>query len=173
MGEKITPIHYVPKFCSQCGFKLKDKFIPEEKRERLFCARCGFIAYLNPLIVAGAIPETDGKILLLKRGIEPAKSQWTFPAGFVELWESVPNAARRETKEEIGIDIEPGSVMGVYSYSDAGVAVVVYFARVIRGKIQTSHEAEEIYAFRREEIPWKELAFRSTKDALKDWAGKK
>src|SRR3990170_4499507 len=94
--KKITPIHFVPKFCTQCGSALAKKFVREEKCRRLCCSRCGFIAYLNPTPVAGAIAERNGKLLLLKRGIEPAKGKWTFPAGFVELWETVPQAAIRE-----------------------------------------------------------------------------
>src|SRR5438874_2458542 len=116
--KKITPIHFFPKFCSQCSFELKYHFIPEENQERLFCSSCGFIAYLNPQVVAGAIPEKGGKILLLRRGIEPMKHFWTFPAGFVELGESVPEGAARETLEETGIDIKIGPLAGVYSYAD-------------------------------------------------------
>lgn len=166
----ITPIHFVPRFCSQCGSILEKKFVREEKCKRLRCSQCGFIAYLNPVPVAGAIPHRNGKILLLRRGIEPAKSAWTFPAGFVELGESVRQAAIRETKEEVGVKIVPGEVLGIYSYSDAGVATIVYLAEVVGGSIRNSIEAEEVREFFPQEIPWHELAFRSTRDALKDWA---
>ena len=168
-GGAITTIHFVPKFCSRCGGKLDTKFIPEEKQERLHCAACGFIAYLNPPVVAGAIPETRGKILLLRRGIEPALHAWTFPAGFVELGESVAEAAVRETREETGVEIQVGKIIGVYSYSDAGVVTVVYRAKVVGGAQKITREAEEIAEFTKKTIPWKELAFRSTGEALKDW----
>ena len=166
----MTSIHRVPKFCSQCSFELKLNFIHEEKEERLFCRRCGYISYLNPFLVAGAIIEDRGKILLIRRGIEPMRHLWTFPAGFVELGESVESGAVREAREETGIKIGLKDVIGIYSYPDHGVATVVYRARLIGGKIRVSREAEEIRMFSRAEIPWKNLAFRSTTDALKDWA---
>ena len=169
--QKITPIHFVPRFCSQCGARLGKKFVQEENRERLTCSACGFIAYLNPYVVAGTIPrDGDGKILLLRRGIEPAKHAWTFPAGFVELGESVEEAAVRETREEIGVEIKVRELLGVYSYSNVGVATVVYLADVVGGALKTCQEAEEIAGFNKESIPWTELAFRSTQDALKDWS---
>lgn len=167
--KKITPIHFVPKFCSQCASRMTVKFIEEENRKRLFCRKCGFIAYLNPQIVAGAIAVRDGKILLLRRGIEPAKHTWTFPGGFVELGETVRDAAVRETKEETGVDIVPSKILGLYSYPDAGVATAVYLADVVGGSIQTSKEAEEIKEFSKKAIPWSELSFQSTRDALTDW----
>lgn len=167
--QKITPIHYVPRFCSQCGGSLEKKFIAEENHERLVCPACGYIVYLNPQVVAGAVPCDRGKILLLRRGIEPARGAWTFPAGFVELGETVAEAAVRETKEETGVEIEVRGLLGVYSYSEFGVVTVVYLADVVGGLPQTSHEALEIREFSPDHIPWAELAFWSTKDALKDW----
>ena len=98
------------------------------------------------------------------------KHLWTFPAGFVELGESVVQGAQRETLEEIGVKISVGEALGVYSYPDHGVVTVVYRAKVIGGKIKTSSEAEEIRKFSRKELPWAELAFKSTRDALEDWA---
>lgn len=168
-NQKITPIHFIPKFCSQCGQALETKFIEAESSERLFCLNCKTISYLNPKVVAGAIVEKDERIFLLCRGIEPQKGAWTYPAGFVELGESVAEGAARETKEEIGLDVKVGSVVGVYSYSDAGVVVVVYKAEVIGGKLHTCLETSDVKEFSSSEIPWEQLAFRSTHDALKDW----
>ncbi len=115
------------------------------------------------------VAEKEGKIILLRRGIEPQKGLWTYPAGFVELGESVVEGAARETKEEVGLDIKVGPVFGVYSYSDAGVVVVVYLADVVGGAVRPCAEASEIKEFKLEEIPWDDLAFRSTRDALSDW----
>ncbi len=124
---------------------------------------------MNPLVVAGAVPEKGGKALLLRRGIEPMKHFWTFPAGFVELGESVADGAIRETLEEVGVRITLKGILGVYSYSEHGVVTVVYRAEVAGGKSRISREAEEIKMFSKSDIPWKKLAFLSTRDALKDW----
>ena len=139
--QKITPIHFVPRYCTQCSGALEKKFIPGEQQHRLCCKNCGFIAYLNPQVVAGAIPSNGGDIFLLRRGIEPARHSWTFPAGFVELGESVAEGAVRETAEEIGLEVRIGNLLGVYSYPDAGVVTVVYMADVVGGSPKTSNEA--------------------------------
>ena len=168
-SQKISAIHRVPKFCHQCAFALKWTFIPEEGQERLLCRGCGYITYLNPLLVAGALPVKDGKVLLLRRGIEPMKHLWTFPAGFVELGESIEEGAIRETLEEVGVKIRLGEMLGAYSYPKYNAATMVYIARVKGGKPRTSREAEEIRYFAPKDIPWEELAFKSTQDALRDW----
>ena len=169
-GQPITPIHFVPRFCSQCGSSLREEFVLEENCNRLVCSSCRLISYLNPKVVAGAIPlGTDGKILLLRRGIEPCRGAWTFPAGFVELGETVEQAARREAHEETGVDIRVGPILGVYAYSGVGVVMVIYHAERAGGEARTSKEAMEVREFAPSEIPWDDLAFRSTGDALRDW----
>jgi ADP-ribose pyrophosphatase YjhB (NUDIX family) len=169
-GKPITPIHFVPRFCSQCGAPLQEAFVAEENCVRLVCSSCRLISYLNPKVVAGAIPlSPDGRILLLRRGIEPCLGAWTFPAGFVELGETVAQAARREAHEETGADIRVGEVLGVYSYDGIGVVMVIYHAEWSGGHARTSREAMEVREFHAGEIPWDDLAFRSTGDALRDW----
>ncbi len=170
LPQKITSIHFIPKFCSQCGAPLKETFVSEEGRERLRCSKCGIIAYLNPFIVAGLIPQQSGKIFLLKRGIEPAKGTWTFPAGFVELGETVQEGAVRETKEETGLEVRCGELLGIYSFKNFPVVTIVYLGEVVGGSIQTCLESSEVKAVSPHEIPWDQLAFMSTKDALRDWA---
>lgn len=144
--------------------------VEEEGRVRWVCPSCRYIHYLNPKVVAGAIPQKDGKVVLLRRGIEPARGKWTFPAGYVELGESVSEAAIRETKEEVGLDIEIAALLNVYSYPDSGIVTVVYTAYVRGGQLEKGSEAEEVAAFSLHEIPWGELAFRSTEEALREWA---
>ncbi|MFN3475962.1 MAG: NUDIX hydrolase [Candidatus Methylomirabilales bacterium] len=157
-------------FCPQCGRRLEERMVEEEGRVRRVCPSCRYIHYLNPKVVAGAIPQKDGKVILLRRSIEPARGKWTFPAGYVELGESVSEAAIRETKEEVGLDIEIASLLNVYSYPDSGIVTVVYTAHVMGGKLEKGSEAEEVAAFSLHEIPWEELAFRSTEEALREWA---
>jgi ADP-ribose pyrophosphatase YjhB (NUDIX family) len=159
------------RFCQRCGEPLIRKFIKEEKRWRRACRSCGFVHYFNPKVVAGAIPVIDGKVVLGRRSIEPAKGRWGFPCGYVEWGESVEEAAIRETHEEIGLKVKIRSLLGVYSYSDAGVATVVYVAHAPRSqKPQSLQETDEVKIFSKKQIPWDELAFRSTRHALRDWA---
>src|SRR5947209_18688671 len=90
-----------PAYCPACGGDLAEKYIPDELRDRLICVRCQRIHYLNPSIVAGVIPVIDGRVWLLRRAIEPRYGTWTFPAGFMEMGETVEEAAARETREEL------------------------------------------------------------------------
>jgi len=85
----------------------------------------------------------------------------------VDLGESVEEAARRETREELEIDAELGALVGVYSRREDRVVLVVYRARAL-GEARTTEEATEVRAFAPEELPWDELAFWSTEAALRD-----
>jgi ADP-ribose pyrophosphatase YjhB (NUDIX family) len=75
-------------------------------------------------------------------------------------------------REEVGLDLEPGGLVGIYSYADApAVVIVAYHVSVPHGleAKADAHEVSETGYFAREEIPWDALAFRSTREALEDW----
>lgn len=156
-------------FCARCGGPLEVQWVEVEGRERLVCRSCGFILYLNPKVVAGVIPVHDGRVLLLRRKIEPARGKWTFPAGYVELGESVEEAAVRETREEVALEIDELSLLNVYSYRGSPVVTVVYLSRIVGGEPRAGEEAEEVAFFPTGALPWEDLAFRSTREALQDW----
>ena len=121
--------------------------------------------------MAAASPITpSNEIVLLKRGVDPGKDLWTFPGGFVDLGESVEQAAHRETREELEIDVELTSLVGVYSREADRVVLIVY-AATITDEPQTTEEALEVRAFAPDEIPWPQLAFWSTTNALRDFLG--
>ena len=87
-------------FCSHCGSAV-DLQIPEgDHLPRHICGDCGVIHYQNPKMVAGCIPEWQGRILLCRRAIKPRYGLWTIPAGFMENGETLEQAAERETDEE-------------------------------------------------------------------------
>lgn len=156
-------------FCLRCGGRLEVQWVEAEGRERPVCPACGFILYMNPKVVAGAIPFQDGRVLLLRRKIEPARSRWTFPAGYVELGESLEEAAIRETHEEVALEIAELSLLNVYSYPESPVVTVVYVSPIVGGNPQPGEEAEEVAFFSPDALPWEALAFRSTTEALQDW----
>src|SRR6185503_17292601 len=87
-------------YCSRCGTELTFGPIEGEDRDRLGCPSCGHIAYVNPRLVVTTIPVTDaGEVVLLRRGIEPGRGWWAQPGGFLEVDETVGEAAVRETLE--------------------------------------------------------------------------
>ncbi len=158
-------------YCFVCGNKLRKEPIPGDKKKRLVCVSCRHISYTNPKSVAGLIPlMPDGRVALLRRNLEPGFGKWSFPAGFQELGESSTDAAARETMEEICARAKATRLLGVYSYPESNVVTVVYVGKVLRGeRPHPGVESIEVKYFRPAEIPWKDLAFRSTREALKDW----
>jgi ADP-ribose pyrophosphatase YjhB (NUDIX family) len=163
VDPSLNPALAEARFCPRCGQPANVEF-----PRRIVCPHCGYVAYYNPKPVAGAIPiDDEGRVILLRRGFEPGQGRWTFPGGFVDLGESVQDAAHRETEEELGIAIELGPLVGVYSRADDRVVLVVYRARAL-GPPRTSEEAVEVHAFALDELPWDELAFWSTHRALRD-----
>jgi ADP-ribose pyrophosphatase YjhB (NUDIX family) len=158
------------KFCSRCGSPLRFGTVPGEDRERLACIGCGHIAYVNPRLVVTTFPITDaGEIVLIRRGIEPGKGSWAQPGGFLEVDETVHQAAIRETWEETGLLVEPGEIVGLYSRLEASVVTIVFEARIVGGTAAPTLEATDIVAFAPEDIPWPGIAFRTTTWALRDW----
>jgi ADP-ribose pyrophosphatase YjhB (NUDIX family) len=157
------------RFCPRCGCALENRFIEEEQQTRKLCSGCGFIFYLNPKVVAGAVPRQNGSIWLVRRSIEPSSGKWTFPGGYVDLGETITEAAVRETFEETRLQIRLDGLLNVYSYSNVGIVLVVYRATVTGGAASPTLESSEVRQFRFEEIPWSSLAFPSTRDALRDY----
>jgi ADP-ribose pyrophosphatase YjhB (NUDIX family) len=157
-------------YCSRCGAPLKFGPLEGEDRHRLGCDACGFIAYVNPRLVVTTIPVTeDGKVILLRRGIEPGLGWWAQPGGFLEVDETVTEGAVRETLEETGLVVEPGEIIGLYSRLEAAVVVLAFEAHVVGGEVRTSAESLEIEAFEVDDIPWPGIAFKTTYWALRDW----
>jgi ADP-ribose pyrophosphatase YjhB (NUDIX family) len=158
------------RYCGRCGSALRFGTVPDDERPRDACEACGHISYVNPRMVVTTIPVTEaGEIVLLRRGIEPGYGSWAQPGGFLEVDETVTEAAIRETFEETGLVVEPGPIVGLYSRLEAAVVVVAFEARILGGIARTNPEALEIEAFAPEAIPWAGIAFETTRWALRDW----
>ncbi|MEM7638340.1 MAG: NUDIX hydrolase [Pseudomonadota bacterium] len=144
--------------------------IPQgDDKERRVCQRCDFIDYQNPKIVAGSVVLKGEQILLCKRDIEPRKGFWTLPAGFMELGESVEEAAQREAQEEALADIEIDHLLAVYSVPRIGQVQVMFRARLL-GDYGVGPESQEVKLVDWKDIPWSELAFPTVVWALTHYA---
>ena len=161
--------NYQFEFCPMCGGKFKSQNLKDHEPIRLVCTECDFVFYLDPKVVACAIVEKEGKIVLLRRDIEPQKGKWVMPGGYVDRGEVVEAAALRETEEECGLQISLKNLLGVYSYPGKLEVVVVYVAEVLSGSLMVGDETQAAKLFKTGEIPWEELAFESTQDALRDY----
>jgi len=162
-----------PKFCSRCGAPMTLAVPRDDHRERHVCTKCGFVHYLDPKVACGTVAELDGRFALIQRNIEPRKGFWSFPCGFMEIDETAEQAALRETREETGLDVRLGPLLGTYSYTDTfyggAIVVVVYSATVVGGTLKADDDCCDAKLITPAEIPWDRLAFKSSDAALRDW----
>ena len=157
------------RYCPCCGGPLEERYIEEDQHIRKICSICGFIFYLNPKVVAAAVPRQGDSIWLVRRSVEPSLGHWTFPGGYLDFGERVPDAAIRETFEETRLNVRLDGLLNIYSYADSRIVLVVYRATVIGGIAGVTPESQEVRAFRLDAIPWADLAFPSTREALADY----
>ena len=148
-------------------------------RERPVCPECGFIFYINPLVAVGALVEHEGKVALVRRGVEPGRGYWGLPAGYVEADESAEEAAVRETAEEAHLTVEIDGLLDAFSYGmgqDRGV-LLVYAAHLLSGEIAggeiaggeiaAGDDAVDAGWFGPDELP--EIAFHTHRSVLRQW----
>jgi len=157
-------------FCPLCGGDLELRTLKPVEPDRLVCVRCGFVFYQDPKVAVGTILQNDDNhILLLRRAIEPGYGKWVFPGGFVDRGEPVVVAAVREAREEAGFDVRIDRLLNVYSYPGRAPVIIVYVASIVGGTLVLDDESTEARFFPPDDIPWADLAFRSTHEALKEF----
>jgi ADP-ribose pyrophosphatase YjhB (NUDIX family) len=153
------------KFCPKCGGRLLSKLV--RSHERLVCEACGFIFFQNPKPTVGIFVFDQGKILLARRAIEPFKGWWDTIGGFIELGESPQEAAKREAKEETGLDIEIVKIfgMGKDRYLDEDIVPIALIGEIKGGEPQAADDISELAWFSLDKLPEK-IAFESNIKAL-------
>ncbi|RME49673.1 MAG: NUDIX domain-containing protein [Chloroflexi bacterium] len=138
-------------YCPECGSKLSMSFVAG--RERPVCPTCGFVYYRNPAPVVLVSVTRDGRLLHVRRLIEPLKGYWAPPGGYVEYDETVEDAAVREVKEETNLDIVIEGLLNVYSRPDTGIVFIAYRGRVAGGEPQAGEDAGDVAFFGPDELP--------------------
>ena len=155
------------KFCSSCGASVTFRVPDGDNRERYVCNECKTIHYQNPNIVAGCIPEWEGRVLLCKRAIEPRYGLWTLPAGFMENGETTEQAALRETHEEAGACVEIAGLFGIFSIPHISQVYLLYRGELCDGIYAAGQESLQCRLFNEKEIPWEKLAFPVMDETLR------
>ena len=152
-------------FCQRCGHRLSEKIV--EGTARPFCESCEHVVFLDPKVAAVVLVTCGDKLVLVRRGIDPAMGRWSFPAGFVDRGETVEDAAKREVMEETGLTIGLDGLVGVYSSHDSPVVLVVYSATVLGGALRAGHDATDVRLLPPDELP--DLPFPQDGRILNDW----
>jgi len=161
---------HVERFCGYCGGPLVDRVV--EERPRRICSVCGHVAYRHPALGAIAAVVRSREVLLIKRAIEPYRGHWTLPAGYLEIDEEPWEAARRETREETGLEIEQVELMGVLTNRDdhrRNGVVIAYLARPIGNSLAAGNDAEDARFFSINALP-QELGFVNNRRLLETLA---
>lgn len=156
------------KYCSLCGHTVASRIPEGDQLPRYVCESCGTVHYQNPLIIAGCVPEFEGRILLCRRAIEPRRGYWTIPAGFMENDETLQAAAAREAMEEALAAVEIGSLLAVVNVLHARQVHMTFRAQLLDpSAIGAGLESLEVTLCEEREIPWRDIAFRSVDFALR------
>ncbi|MFO1371910.1 MAG: NUDIX hydrolase [Candidatus Competibacteraceae bacterium] len=157
------------KFCSQCGAPVSMRVPTGDNLLRHVCDLCNTVYYQNPKIVAGCIPEWQGKVLLCRRAIEPRYGLWTLPAGFMENGESAIASAAREALEEANAVVEDLILYGLYTLTHVNQVYLMFRGSLKKGRASPGEESLEVALFAEEEIPWSQLAFTVVHETLQQY----
>ncbi|MBN1995278.1 MAG: NUDIX hydrolase [Anaerolineae bacterium] len=155
-------------YCPRCRTEMVDR--EAFGRVRRVCPECRFIQFIDPKVGASVLAEREGRVVLVRRKIDPARGSWCLPGGFMEMGETPQEAARRECREETGLDVEILDLIDVYYYQDfrGGGISIIYHGLVTGGDIQPGDDVSTAGFFGPDELP-KNIVFKSNLQALAAW----
>lgn len=164
MNDALPAIH-----CLRCGRRMESRQAYGGLRP--VCPACGHVHFEDPKVAAAALVERDGLLLLVRRTNNPARGQWTLPAGFVDADEDPQAAAARECLEETGLEVRVTRLLDVIAgreHPRGASIVIVYLAEAVGGELRAGDDADEVAFFPADSLP--ALAFRATRQAVERWA---
>lgn len=114
----------------------------------------------RPVVGVGVVVLRADQVLLIKRGKPPRAGQWSLPGGAQKLGETLAEAARREVREETGIDVALGDIIATLDMIDRDEAgrvrhhytLVDFVAEGLEAALQAGDDAADAHWFSREEV---------------------
>ena len=155
-------------YCPRCRAELIDKEVYGQVRR--VCPDCRFVQFIDPKVGTAVLAEKEGQVLLVKRSMDPARGDWCLPGGFMEMWETPQATARRECREETGLEVEITGLIDVFYYENyRGSGVLIMYKGIITGgQMQAGDDAGAVGLFSAETLP-KNIAFDSNVQVLAAW----
>ena len=146
-------------YCSSCG--KENKRGQMDGNIRYFCPSCGAIHYENPKPTATLICPYKDSILLGRRAANPSKGAWGLPGGFIELNETLYEAALRELREETNLEGKVSHILGTCSHYGSIFGDVLLIGLVVNisqwENMLPGDDVSELELFNIENLP--DLAF--------------
>ena len=141
-----------PRFCPLCAAPLTDRAVGETRRRA--CPACAFVHYSDPKVAVGVLVEDDrGWLLHTQRNHNPQRGAWALPSGFVDRGEDARAAARREVREETGLEVALDALLGVFSHPGDPVIFIVFRAHPVGGTLRPGPEAQALRYFPPDALP--------------------
>ena len=167
-GASSAPEHFL--YCPRCATAMITRTVGDKPRRA--CPACNFIHFTDPKVGVGVMVLYQGKILLVRRAMSPERGKWSIPAGFLDFGEEPKATAEREVFEETNLRVAINSLVDVYHNQEAmdqgGASIfILYQAHFVGGEIRAGDDADAAGFFSHDELP--ELAFASTRDAIRRW----
>jgi ADP-ribose pyrophosphatase YjhB (NUDIX family) len=160
---------YAFRFCPDCGAKLPLAEVVHLLSQT--CPACGAIHWRNAKPCAGALVVHDGRVLLGRRAVDPARGAWDIPGGFLEPWELPADAAVREIREETGLEVRASQLLTVVidTYAERDYTLNLYYlAEIVGGAPRPADDLAELRWFGPDELPTN-LAFAHCSKVLAEW----
>ena len=153
------------KYCPGCGTALAMRDL--DGQQRPVCPRCGRVVYYDPKLAAACVIERDGKTLMVRRAVQTGYGLWSMPGGYVDRGEPVEIAAAREVREETGLLVEIGPLIGLFSDAGDPVVVAAYAATETGGALAPGPESLDVGYFALDALP--PLAFARDEQIIRRW----
>ena len=157
------------RYCSDCGARTESRVVGQHSLS--VCPACERIFFRNPKVVVTGLIENAGRVLLVRRDIEPGRGLCGLPGGYVDWDEHPERAMVRECREETRVEVAAGDLLSVQHImleGGDGAIVLSYRATLLRGEPSAGDETQEVGWFAPHGLP--PLAFQSHRTVLQAWA---